>query len=116
MCAGVQGTEGEKSMTIPKKVLEKLFRDELDIHHRLLNLILSVALIGGTFSLSATLALHDYLTAMVVLILLLVVSLALYLSAFHNQIQIAAILITVMANLVIFPWMYFCSGGCYSCF
>lgn len=114
MCAGVQGTEGEKSMTIPKKVLEKLFRDELDIHHRLLNLILSVALIGGTFSLSATLALHDYLTAMVVLILLLVVSLALYLSAFHNQIQIAAILITVMANLVIFPWMYFCSGGLYS--
>lgn len=69
-------------MTILKKVLEKLFREELDIHHRLLNLILSVALIGGTVSFSVTLALHDYLTAMVILILLLLVFLALYLSVF----------------------------------
>ena len=67
-------------MTIIGKVLKRLFREELDIHHRLLNLILSAALIGGVVSLTATVALGDYLTAMVVVVLLLVVFLSLYLS------------------------------------
>ena len=101
-------------MTIIGKVLKRLFREELDIHHRLLNLILSAALIGGVVSLTATVALGDYLTAMVVVVLLLVVFLSLYLSVFHNQTKAATILITSMANMVIFPWMYFCSGGMYS--
>ena len=97
-----------------KKILEKIFREELDIHQCLLNLILSAAFIGGIVSLTATILLHDYLTAMVIAILLLVVFLALFLSVFHNQTQIATVLITSMANMAIFPWMYFCSGGSYS--
>lgn len=101
-------------MTIIRKVLKKLFCEELDIHHRLLNLILSAALIGGLVSLTVTLLLGDYLTAMVIGILLLVALLSLYLSAFHNRIKAAAILMDIMANMVIFPWMYFCSGGIYS--
>ena len=101
-------------MTLIKKLLQKLFREERDIHQRLLNLILSAAFVGGIVSLTATILLHDYLTALVTAVLLLVVFLALYLSVFHNQTQIATILITSMANMVIFPWMYFCSGGSYS--
>lgn len=91
-----------------------MFREELDIHHRLLNLILSAALVGGVFSLIATAALGDYLTSVVVAVLLLVVLLSLYLSVFLNRTKVATILITSMANMVIFPWMYFCSGGLYS--
>lgn len=105
-------------MTFIKNLLEKMFREELDIHHdihhRLLNLILSAALIGGCFSFAATVALGDHLTAMVVFILLLVVALALYLSVFLNRTKAASILIDIMANMIIFPWMYFCSGGLYS--
>lgn len=101
-------------MTIIKKLLQKLFREELDIHQRLLNLILTAAFVGGIVSLIATTLLHDYLTAIVIIVLLLVVFLALYLSVFHNQTQIATILIASMANMIIFPWMYFCSGGSYS--
>ena len=101
-------------MTIIEKLTKKLFREELDIHHRLLNLILSAALIGGMVSLLVTMALGDFLTAMVIAVLLLVVFLSLYLSVFHNQTKVATILITSMANMVIFPWMYFCSGGLYS--
>lgn len=101
-------------MTIIKKLMGKLFREELDIHHRLLNLILSAALIGGVVSLAVTVVLGDYLTAVVVAILLLVVVFSLYLSVFHNQIKAATIMITSLANMVIFPWMYFCSGGMYS--
>lgn len=101
-------------MTIVKKIINKLFREELDIHHRLLNLILSAALIGGTVSLVLTAVLGDFLTAKVVALLLLVVVFALYISVFHNKINIAAIMITSVANIVIFPRMYFCSGGLYS--
>ena len=101
-------------MTIIKNLLKKMFREELDIHHRLLNLILSAALVGGVFSLIATAALGDYLTSVVVAVLLLVVLLSLYLSVFRNRTKVATILITSMANMVIFPWMYFCSGGLYS--
>ena len=68
-----------------KNLLKRLFHEELDIHHRLLNLILSAALIGGVISLAATVALGDYLTAFVVVILLLVVLLSLYLSVFRNR-------------------------------
>lgn len=101
-------------MMIIKSLIHRLFREELKIRHRLLNLILSAALIGGMVSFIATMALGDYMTGMVVFILLVVVSVSLYLSGFHNQTRIASLLITGMANLVIFPWMYFCSGGCYS--
>ena len=62
-----------------------MFREELDIHHRLLNLILSAALVGGVFSLIATAALGDYLTSVVVAVLLLVVLLSLYLSVFSES-------------------------------
>ena len=101
-------------MKMIKNLLKKMFREELDIHHRLLNLILSAALIGGMISLIATVTLGDLLTAAVVFLLLLVVSLSLYLSVFQNRTRVATILITSMANMVIFPWMYFCSGGLYS--
>lgn len=100
-------------MTVIRKTMEKLFREELDIHHRLLNLILSAALIGGIFSFATTLMLRSFISAAVVAVLLFVVLISLYLSVFHNRTRAAAILITSMANMVIFPWMYFCSGGLY---
>lgn len=101
-------------MKIIKSMIHRLFNEELHIRQRLLHLILSAALIGGMVSLIVTVALGDYATGMVVFILLVVVFVSLYLSGFHNQMRIASLLITGIANLVIFPWMYFCSGGCYS--
>lgn len=101
-------------MKIIKSLIHRLFQEELNIRQRLLNLILSAALLGGMVSFIATVALGDYVTGTVVFILLIVVFISLYLSGFHNQTRIASLLITGMANLVIFPWMYFCSGGCYS--
>ncbi|MGN0513809.1 MAG: ATP-binding protein [Lachnospiraceae bacterium] len=101
-------------MKILKSLTHRLFHEELNIRHRLLNLILSAALLGGLVSFIATVALGDYMTGIVVFILLIVVFVSLYLSGFHNKTRIASLLITGMANLVIFPWMYFCSGGCYS--
>ena len=76
-------------------------------------MILSAALIGGTLSLIVTLANRSLASAVIIAILLIVVLIALCLSVFKNQVKIAAIMITSVANMVVFPWMYFCSGGMY---
>ncbi|MCR4715996.1 MAG: response regulator [Lachnospiraceae bacterium] len=97
-----------------KKLWLLLFREELDIQQRLLNLILSAAFVGGTFSLIVTIAIGGYSSAIVTAVLLAVVLVSLYISVVLNLTNVAATLITGMANIVIFPWMYFNSGGMHS--
>lgn len=94
-----------------KKLKYLLFREELDIQHRLLNLILSAAFIGGLFSLIATVVIGGYTSAGTTALILVIVLVSLYLSVWHNKTTAAAVLITCMANLVIFPMIYFSSGG-----
>ena len=94
-----------------KKIMKMLFREELDIQHRLLNLILSAAFVGGFCSLIATLAIGGLFSAAATGIILVVVFISLYLSVAKNRITAAAVLITCMANLVVFPMIYFTSGG-----
>ncbi|MCR5654017.1 MAG: response regulator [Lachnospiraceae bacterium] len=97
-----------------RKLIQMLFREELDIQHRLLNLILSAALVGGLGSLIVTIVIGGYMSAIVTAILLLAVITSLYLSVVKNKTTAAAVLITSLANIVIFPLMYFGSGGMYS--
>ena len=97
-----------------KRIVNKMFHEDLDIQHRLLNLILSAAFIGGVCSLIITIVIGGYSSAAVTAVLLIVVLISLYLSVIRNRITAAAVLITGMANLFIFPWMYFNSGGMYS--
>lgn len=90
-----------------------MFREELDIHHRLINLILSAAFLGGFSSFIATLAIGGFKSAAAVAVILCVVLLSLYISVVKEKVIVAALLITGMSNLIIFPWMYFRSGGMY---
>ena len=88
-----------------------MFRDELDIHRRLINLILSAAFIGGFTSFIVTILIGGFSSAAVVATILCIVLLSLYLSVVKGNIMAAALLITGMSNLIIFPIMYFKSGG-----
>ena len=97
-----------------KKLINLLFREELDIQHRLLNLILSAAFVGGVCSLIATIAIGGYISAGATALVLVVVITSLWLSVKYNKTTAAAVLITCMANLVIFPMIYFSSGGMHS--
>ena len=56
-----------------KRIVNSMFREDLDIQRRLLNLILSAAFIGGTFSFIATIAMGGFASAAVTAVLLLVV-------------------------------------------
>lgn len=94
-----------------KLLINKLFNKDLQIHQRLLNLILSTALIGGFLSMIITLFIGGGTGAWIIAIILIFVSISLYLSVVHNKTTIAGTLVTGMSNMVIFPWMYFKSGG-----
>ncbi|MCR5249290.1 MAG: response regulator [Lachnospiraceae bacterium] len=96
------------------KLKNLLFREELAIRQRLLNLILSVALIGGGISMIATLLMGSLSSTLTVAGILVVVLLSLYLSVFKNKVNLAGGLVVGMSNIVIFPLMYFTSGGMYS--
>ena len=96
-----------------KKIVYTMFREELDIHRRLINLILSAAFVGGFASFAATVAIGGFASAAVIAVILCVVILSLYLSVVKGKTIAAALLITGMSNLVIFPYMYFKSGGLY---
>ncbi len=97
-----------------KKLANLLFRSNLGIHQRLLNLILSAALVGGFISMISTLFIGGYMSALIVFLILIVVFVSLVLSVKYNKTNLAGALVTGVSNIIIFPWMCFTSGGSYS--
>lgn len=95
-----------------KAFIMNMFRDELDIQHKLLNLILSAAFAGGLVSLVASILLKIHISSVLVIALLIaVVGFSLWMANVKNKPQIAAFMIVVAANMIIFPVMYFTGGG-----
>lgn len=96
-----------------KKVLNTLFGEELEIRHRLLNLILSAVVIGGFASFLITFALGFNLGGVAITGVIIIADVfCLWLSVKLFKPKLASILITVIANVIIFPIMYFFCGGC----
>lgn len=111
-----QDGKGDDYVKKIKQWIVGLFRDELDIWHKLLNLILSVVLVGGMVSLLITLLLHQgYGMTFSISFMLLVIVGALWLANKRNKHpRAAAMLVVISANMIAFPFMYFTSGGAYS--
>jgi signal transduction histidine kinase len=92
--------------------MERLvLKDDYSIQQKMLNLILGAALIGGVGSLIVTIAIQAWMSAAVTALLLLVVGLSVYISIVRNNVKVAGLIITFFANMVIFPLMFFTSGG-----
>ncbi|MBR3306275.1 MAG: response regulator [Lachnospiraceae bacterium] len=94
-----------------KKLLHMLFREDIQIRQRLLNLILSAALVGGGLSFFITAFISQWESTLVVGIVMIVVLTSLILSVKFNKITLAGALVCGMTNIVIFPIMYLKSGG-----
>ncbi len=97
-----------------KKLSNMLFRDELPIRQRLLNLILSAALVGGFVSFVVNIFNGSLHGTLIIGLILIVVIVSLICSVVFNKLNLAAALVTGLSNLVVFPWMYFNCGGSYS--
>lgn len=97
------------------KLLSLLLSDELDIRHKLQNILLTICLIGCILSAGISFAANMGLAGnLVSLIGLLVIMLAFYLSVIRRNKEIAAYLITVVVNLMLFPLMFMLNGGVFS--
>lgn len=93
---------------------DTILKEEYSIQQRMMHLILTAALVGGLAALIVTLVMGAYSSAMVVMMILLLVFAAMYLSVKTNNVRMAGMLICFGANIIIFPLMFFTSGGIYS--
>ena len=95
-----------------KKIWDKWMDDELDIQHKLLNLILLAAFAGGIFALFVSILFgNNFWGTVQIAILILLVGISLLISNVWNKPQLSAVFITVSANFVMLPIMYFYNGG-----
>jgi len=95
-----------------QKTITDFFREELDIRHRLLNLILLAAFVGGGFSFIISVFIGVGLTSVVITgLLVMSVAFFLWLANSKNKPELASIGLVSFANFLAFPAMYFTSGG-----
>lgn len=81
----------------------------------LCNVVMAVAVMGSMVSLLlALLGIIPRIQTLSILGALLIVSFCFYLANFKNRMQEAAILLCSIVSLIIFPIMFFTSGGIYS--
>lgn len=103
-------------MKIIKKLITWMYREELDIRHKLLNLILSTVFVGGLASLFITFFLHQGAEVTIsITVMVVVIGVALWLANKEKKHpRLAAFIAVFSANMFAFPFMYFTSGGMYS--
>ncbi len=102
-------------MKLIKSIIAEMFREELDIQHKLLNLILSAAFCGGLISLGASVLMQlDPIALCVIALLIVVVGVSLWIANIKKKPQTAASFIVLIGNMVLFPLMYFTGGGMHS--
>jgi len=99
-----------------KKFLRKIFNlilsEDLDVQHKLLNIILCATMVGGVFSFILSLFFNSNMESNVlVFIILVIVAVCIYLSVWKRKTTIAAMIFVSVANLFVFPILYFFSGG-----
>ena len=95
-----------------KKLFEYLTREELEIHHRFMNIILSV----GTVALFVCI-IFDFIvgtgsrTYWILLLLIASFLISLYLANVRNKPDAAGIFLGVTTNYILMPLLYFTEGG-----
>ncbi len=94
-----------------KRLKEAIFSDEYSIQHRLLNVILLMMLFAVLVCCVISFALgHDLVSNLVIALGDVLIAVAVYLSV-YEKLTSAAVVITCIANLILFPFIYFTSGG-----
>ncbi len=105
--------EGSFVENVRRRILSTIVRPELTIQQRVMNLILYAALIGGSVSLAINLVLQAWKASGAVAVMLLAVFFSIWLSKHKSQ-EAGGIFICSVANFILFPIMFFVSGGIHS--
>lgn len=97
------------------KLRTLLLSDDIDIRHKLQNILITISMAGCAASVVISFATQMSLAGNLASLLgLLTLFLAFYLSVIRKKKEAASYLITIAVNLVLFPLMYMLNGGVYS--
>ena len=95
-----------------KRIAKYFFREELTIRHKLVNVILGSALLVQIPGLIVTIVVGTSMAGLLVQVLMTcIIAFILYLVNKFPESPIPPLLITTIANIIIFPVMYFLCGG-----
>lgn len=101
----------ELARRVAKWYSDTILSEEFSIQQKIMNLILTTALGGGSVALFVTTVLGAYESAAIIGVVLLVVCASLYMSLKKKNMKAAGLIICFGANIVVFPVMFFASGG-----
>lgn len=95
-----------------KKIKDILLKEEYDIQHRILNIMLAVTFAMGSISIIISFIVYrGYMGNYSSLLLVLYTGLNLWISAVKGNKKLAAILITTIGDLVLLPFFFITNGG-----
>ena len=99
-------------MKVPNRLFKYLFREELSIRHRLVNVILGSAILVQIPVFIVNLFIGTSLLGMVTqLVTTILIAAIIYMTNRFPESQVPPIIIATLTNFVVFPIMYFACGG-----
>ncbi len=94
------------------KFRERFFDEKLEMNNKLSNLIMMCTVVGCFIAFLLSLLVNqDLFASLSILFAFVVLSFCLYLSAWKHEHKVAAILVVLLINEVVFPIMFVTSGG-----
>ncbi len=95
-----------------QKRITDYFKEDLDIRHRLLNLILIVVFVGGIFSFVCSFIIGvGWISICIMGLLIISVLIFMWVANEKKRPDLASLGLVAFANFIAFPIMYFTSGG-----
>jgi len=94
------------------KVFRRLFGEQNDIQHRLLNIILVVGILGVAFACLVSFIMHQNAMTQILSVSCLVLFIIIFWIANKTErFQVAIIAFSILFNNIILPLLFICSGG-----
>ena len=94
------------------KIVRRLFGEQYDIQHRLLNIIIIAGILGVSFACFVSIIMHQNIyTQLLSFICLVLFILIFWIANSLKRTQLAIIIFSVLFNNVILPCLYITSGG-----
>ena len=94
------------------KIIRRLFGEQYDIQHRLLNLILLVGILGVSFACFISIVMHQNLITQILSFTCLVLFILIFIIAnVLKKSQVSIIFFSILFNNIILPLLVIYSGG-----
>ena len=92
-----------------------IMSDELDVKHKLQNMLLTISIVGSGISVLIVFLLNESLMSKALsTFCLLSLIIAFYISAVRRKKTAGTMIVFIVINLIIFPLMFYFNGGVYS--